>query len=88
MKCVACGNTSLIEGKLTNEDGAIIAFHPKDASWLKRVLAVGRQGVRAFGCPRCQHLQFAVEFSDSDLQHQQFEGEQPSVIERINSETK
>ena len=36
----------------------------------------------------CQHLQLAVEFSESDLErYQQFEGEQPNVLERINSES-
>ncbi len=37
--------------------------------------------------PSLRDLQLAVEFSDSDReQYQQFEGEQPNVLERINSE--
>jgi hypothetical protein len=31
-------------------------------------------------------LQFAVEFSESDLErYQEFEGQQPSVLDRINT---
>jgi hypothetical protein len=34
-------------------------------------------------------LQLAVEFNEDDLErYQQFEGEQPGVLERINSEPK
>jgi hypothetical protein len=34
-------------------------------------------------------LQFTVEFSERDLErYQQFEGEQPDVLARINSEPK
>jgi len=37
----------------------------------------------------CQNLQIAVEFNESDLEgYQQFEGEQPDVLERINSNPK
>jgi hypothetical protein len=37
----------------------------------------------------CQHLQIAVEFSERDLErYQEFEGEQPDVLERINSNPK
>ncbi len=53
------------------------------------MFGIGTRGVRAYGCINCQHLQLAVEFSDEDLQsYQQFEGEQPSVLERINPEPK
>jgi hypothetical protein len=51
------------------------------------MFGVGTREVRAYGCIRCQHLQLAVSFSDEDLQrYQQFEGEQPGVLERINAE--
>ena len=37
----------------------------------------------------CQNLQIAVEFNESDLErYQQFEGVQPDVLERINSNPK
>lgn len=51
------------------------------------MFGVGMRGVRAYGCIHCQHLQLAVEFTEEDSQrYQQFEGQQPSVLERINSE--
>ena len=87
MKCAICGSTVLIAGSLVGQDGSTIGFQPSDAPWLKRVLALGRRGVSVYGCLHCRHLQLAVEFSDSDLeQYQQFEGEQPDVLERLNSE--
>ena len=50
---------------------------------------VGARSIRAYGCLHCQHLQLAVNFSDKDLErYQNFEGEQPGVLERINSEPK
>jgi hypothetical protein len=51
------------------------------------VFGVGLREVRAYGCIHCQHLQLAVNFTEEDLhRYQQFEGEQPSVLERIISE--
>jgi hypothetical protein len=53
------------------------------------MFGLGTREIRAYGCLHCQHLQMAVDFSDEDLQrYQQFEGEQPDVLERINSDTK
>ncbi|MFN2492295.1 MAG: hypothetical protein ABR501_05350 [Pyrinomonadaceae bacterium] len=87
MKCAACGSMALVEGTLQGEDGSLMGFQPGEAPWIKRVLAIGRRGVRAYGCLHCHYLQLAVEFNDSDReQHQQFEGEQPDVLNRINSE--
>jgi len=52
-----------------------------------KVFGVGKREVRAYGCIPCQHLQLAVSFSEEDLQrYQQFEGEQPGMLERINLE--
>jgi hypothetical protein len=56
---------------------------------LKRILGIGSRGILAYGCVHCQHLQLAVEFEESDREHfQQFEGEQPGVLERIDPEAK
>ena len=90
MKCVACGSTALVKGTLTdNSSGGTAIFKPEDVSIWKSMFGIGTREVRAYGCINCQHLQLAVEFSDEDLQsYQQFEGEQPSVLERINSEPK
>lgn len=86
MKCVACGSSALVEGTLIDNSSG---FKPKESSNLKSMLGLGTREVRAYGCIHCQHLQLAVSFSKEDLQrYQQFEGEQPGVLERINSEPK
>ena len=88
MKCVACGSTALVEGTLIdNSGGGTSIFKPKELSIWKSMFGVGTREVRAYGCIHCQHLQLAISFSEEDLQrYQQFEGEQPGVLERINSE--
>ena len=88
MKCVACGSTALVEGALRdNSSSGTSMFKPKELSIWKSMFGVGTREVRAYGCIRCQHLQLAISFSEEDLQrYQQFEGEQPGVLERINSE--
>ena len=86
MKCVACGSAALVEGTLIDNSSG---FKPKEASIWKSMLGVGTREIRAYGCIHCQHLQLAVSFKKEDLQrYQQFEGEQPGVLERINSEPK
>ena len=90
MKCLACGSEAVIEGELMGKsDGSTFAFSPSDLPSLKRIFGIGSRSVRAFGCIRCQNLQFTVKFSERDLErYQQFEGEQPGVLERINSDPK
>ena len=79
----------MIEGTLRGEDASTIGFQLADTPYLKRIFAMDRREVHAYGCIRCQHLQLAVKFSESDFErYQQFEGQQPSVLERINSEPK
>jgi hypothetical protein len=86
MKCVACGSTALVEGTLIDNSSG---FVPKEASIWKSMFGVGSREVRAYGCIHCHHLQLAISFSEEDLhRYQQFEGEQPGVLERINSEPK
>ena len=88
MKCVACGSTALVEGTLIENSGSGTSlFQPKQLSIWKSMFGVGTRELRAYGCIHCQHLQLAVSFSEKDFQrYQQFEGEQPGVLERINSE--
>ena len=82
MKCVACGSTALVEGTMIDNSSG---FKPKESSKWKSMFGVGTREIRAYGCIHCQHLQLAVNFSEQDLQrYQQFEGEQPGVLERIN----
>jgi hypothetical protein len=89
MKCVACGTEALVEGTLTDGTGTGVFFNPGDLPLLKRAFGIGYRAVRAYACIHCQHLQLAVDFEETDRErYQQFEGEQPDVLERINSEAK
>jgi hypothetical protein len=88
MKCLACGSEALVKGTvLDSSDGGALAFKFDDVSSWKTMLGMGTRKIRAYGCVHCQHLQLAVDFTEKDLlQYQQFEGEQPGVLERINSD--
>lgn len=88
MKCLACGGETLVSGTvLDGSGGGQTAFRIDEVSIWKAMFGVGTRKVRAYGCVHCQHLQLAVDFSEKDLlRYQQFEGEQPGVLERINSE--
>lgn len=87
MKCTVCGSTNLVEGTIVGYDTADVSFRPRDTSLLKRMFGTGTRRVRAYGCIRCHHLQLAVEFSEEDLRrYQEFEGQQPSILERLEAE--
>jgi hypothetical protein len=85
----ACGSASLIKGVAVDmAGGGVTHFRLSDVPKWKSIFYKGIREVHAYGCVDCQHLQFAVDFSQEDLQrYRQFEGEQPSVLERINAET-
>lgn len=89
MNCLACGSGALVSGTVFDTNGGATVFKLDDiASW-KSLFGAGTRKVRAYGCVHCQHLQLAVEFSEKDVRrYQQFEGEQPGVLERINSPEK
>ena len=88
MKCLACGSEALVSGTvLDSSSGGKTGFRIDDVPIWKSMFGVGIRTVRAYGCVHCQHLQLAVDFTEKDrLRYQQFEGEQPGVLERINSE--
>jgi len=87
MKCLACGSESLVGGTIFDSNGAKVLFKLDDTPMWKSLFGAGTRGIRAYGCVHCGHLQLAVDFTEKDLlQYQQFEGEQPGVLERINSE--
>ena len=89
MKCTACGSATLVEGTVKDTNGASVSFSLSDVPTLKAVFGVGTRKVRAYGCIRCHNLQFSVAFSERDFErYQQFEGEQPDVLERLNSDQK
>jgi hypothetical protein len=88
MKCAACGSVSLIEGSLIETTGGgTNAFKIRDVSIWKSIFGIGIRKVKAYGCVNCYHLQLAVDFSNEDCErYRQFEGQQPSILERINAE--
>jgi hypothetical protein len=52
---------------------------------MKTMFGVGSKPVRAYGCVHCGHLQLAVEFGEEDTRRfLEFEGQQPSVLERLS----
>ena len=89
MKCTACGSAVLVEGVVRDSMGDVVRFYAKDVPALKQMFYLGSKEIRAYACVHCHNLQFAVEFKESVLErYQQFEGEQPDVLERINSDPK
>ena len=88
MNCLACGSESLVGGTIFDSNGSKVQFKLDDASIWKSLFGVGTRSIRANGCVHCGNLQLAVDFSEKDKQrYQQFEGEQPGVLERLASET-
>ena len=88
MNCLACGSSALVSGTVyDNSSGGNAVFKIDKVSIWRSMFGVGTRKMRAYGCVHCQHLQLAVEFSEKDKRrYQQFEGEQPGVLERINEE--
>lgn len=87
MKCAACGSGVLVQGTLMDSQGGQPAFKSRELSIWKSMFGLGTRRISAYGCIHCHHLQLAVDFSEEDFQrYQQFEGEQPGVLERIDSE--
>jgi len=86
MKCIACGSEALVGGTVFDSNGAKLGFNIDYTPYWKNVFGAGARNMRGYGCVHCGHLQFAVDFTEKDLQrYQQFEGEQPGVLDRINS---
>ena len=87
MKCLACGSEAMVVGSVLDSNGSSPMFKFDDAPVWKSLFGIGTRNIRAYGCVHCQHLQLAVDFTEKDLlRYQQFEGEQPGILERINSE--
>ena len=87
MKCSACGSTALVEGSLMDTaSGGTLGFQPADMSTLRKMFGMGSRKIVSYGCIHCRNLQLTVEFNEVDAQkYQEFEGQQPGVLERINS---
>jgi hypothetical protein len=77
----------MVEGSLMDTaSGGGLAFQPADGSTLKKMFGMGSRKIVSYGCIHCRNLQLAVEFNEKDFQrYQEFEGQQPGVLERINS---
>lgn len=88
MKCLACGSTNMIEGKITDDAGSTSeSFTPKDTSSFLSFFGIGARKIHNFACVHCGNLQFVIDFNDEDKErYAKFEGEQPSLLERLNSE--
>jgi len=66
--------------------GGRLRFQPADVSTLKQMFGMGSRRIVSYGCIRCRTLQLTVDFNEGDIQkYQEFEGQQPGVLERINS---
>ena len=88
MNCIACGSTALVEGTMLDANSTNdISFKIGETPFIKRLFGIkNSRRVRAYGCVHCHHLQLAVDFSETDLEsYQKFEGQQPGVLERINT---
>jgi predicted nucleic-acid-binding Zn-ribbon protein len=88
MECVRCGATAVVEGSVMDTGGGGgVAFLFKDISMLKSIFGVGSRKISAHACVHCSHLELTVEFTEKDRKrYQEFDGPQPGVIERVNSE--
>jgi hypothetical protein len=88
MNCAACGSTNLIEGSILDNSGSENKyFKPKDVSAFKAAFGYGVREITALGCVHCGNLQCIVNFIDEDKRnHQNFDGRQPDLLERIESE--
>lgn len=88
MGCLACGSESLVSGTVVDTNSGLPVFKIDDVSIWKSLFGVGTRKIRAYGCVHCQHLRLAVDFTEKDVErYQQFEGEQPGVLERINTDS-
>ena len=71
---------------MDTSNGGGLAFQPADMPTLKRMFGMGGRRIVSYGCIHCRTLQLTVEFNEGDIQkYQEFEGQQPGVLERINS---
>ncbi len=71
---------------MDHTSGGTLGFQPADVSALKTMFGIGSRRIVSYGCIHCRTLQLTVEFKEGDIQkYQEFEGQQPGVLERINA---
>lgn len=87
MQCKGCGSESMIGGSIIDSNGGPASFLLDDASIWKKMFGGEARRIKGYGCVRCGHFQLTVDFTERDLErYLQFEGQQPSVLERLNLE--
>jgi hypothetical protein len=87
MNCNVCESENLIEGTIMSGSASagVYAFVPNDKSIFKRIFGIGGREIHSYACVHCGNLQFVVDFSEDDKkQHLEFEGQPPSVTERLD----
>jgi hypothetical protein len=89
MNCNSCGSSNVIEGTISDSNGGNVSlFVSKDKPLYKKIFGMGGNKILSFACVHCGNLQLMVEFSEKDEERYiEFEGRQPSLLERINDES-
>jgi predicted nucleic-acid-binding Zn-ribbon protein len=91
MNCNLCGSSNVIEGTIIDSSsggGNAWLFVSKDKPLYKQIFGIGGNKILSLACVHCGNLQFMVEFSEKDKErYVEFEGRQPSLMERINDES-
>jgi len=82
MKCLACGSSNLVEGVMTDSNGAPVFFQITKSPMWKRMLGVGQRVVATYACVHCALVQQRVTFTNEDREQlARFDGPQPSVVD-------
>jgi hypothetical protein len=82
MKCLACGSSNLVEGVVTDSNGAPVFFQLAEKPTWKRMLGIGQRKVVTYACVHCGLVQQRVAFTSDDRELlARFDGPQPSVID-------
>jgi len=89
MNCNSCGSSNVIEGTINDSNGGSVAlFVSKDKPFYKQIFGMGGNKILSFACVHCGNLQLMVDFSEKDKErYVEFEGKQPSLMERINDDS-
>jgi hypothetical protein len=81
MKCLACGNSNLVEGTMNWTSAEKIKFKPSDRSLLQKMLGIGDRSVRAYACVLCRNLQLEIDFTDEDRKrYEEYQYTQPRSV--------
>jgi hypothetical protein len=82
MKCLACESSNLVEGVVTDSNGAPVFFQITNNPKWKQMLGVGQRVVVTYACVHCGLVQQRVTFTSKDREQlARFDGPQPSVVD-------